>query len=96
MKTPLALPWERIPRLDSGVRIRMPIAATLGCGVSVILGRDPVLGIKYGIPETLHPALPGPEDRVVDFPEAAGTYSVEAVRALDTHRTPIQKQPKML
>nr|GEZ91890.1 hypothetical protein [Tanacetum cinerariifolium] len=25
-----------------------------------------------------------------------GTYSVEAVRALDTHRTPIQKQPKML
>nr|GEW65060.1 protein nuclear fusion defective 4-like [Tanacetum cinerariifolium] len=27
---------------------------------------------------------------------AAGTYSVEAVRALDTHRTPIQKQPKML
>nr|GEX06380.1 hypothetical protein [Tanacetum cinerariifolium] len=27
---------------------------------------------------------------------AAGTYSVEAVRALDTHRTPIQKQPEML
>nr|GFC25425.1 hypothetical protein [Tanacetum cinerariifolium] len=27
---------------------------------------------------------------------ANGTYSVEAVRALDTHRTPIQKQPKML
>nr|GEW04306.1 transposase (putative), gypsy type [Tanacetum cinerariifolium] len=25
-----------------------------------------------------------------------GTYSVEAVRALDTHRTPIQKQPEML
>nr|GEY29836.1 hypothetical protein [Tanacetum cinerariifolium] len=23
METPLALPWERIPRLDSGVRIRM-------------------------------------------------------------------------
>nr|GFB40812.1 hypothetical protein [Tanacetum cinerariifolium] len=22
-KTPLALPWERIPRLDSGVRIRI-------------------------------------------------------------------------
>nr|GEU82620.1 hypothetical protein [Tanacetum cinerariifolium] len=95
---------------------------------------------EYGIPETLHPALPGPEDRVVDFPEgwmsfskrlgkntpqcytkpldslinwnnrflwvddsvfptvvdwrtnafkdgmpAAGTYSVKAVRALDTH-----------
>nr|GFC82243.1 hypothetical protein [Tanacetum cinerariifolium] len=25
-----------------------------------------------------------------------GTYSVEAVRELDTHRTPVQKQPKML
>nr|GFB28420.1 transposase (putative), gypsy type [Tanacetum cinerariifolium] len=25
-----------------------------------------------------------------------GTYSVEAVRALDTHRTPIQKKPEML
>nr|GEW37557.1 hypothetical protein [Tanacetum cinerariifolium] len=44
MKTPLALPWERIPQLDSGVRIRRPIAATLGCGASVILGRDLVLG----------------------------------------------------
>nr|GEW05612.1 putative transposase (putative), gypsy type [Tanacetum cinerariifolium] len=27
---------------------------------------------------------------------AEGTYSIEAVRALDTHRTPIQKQPEML
>nr|GFB59676.1 hypothetical protein [Tanacetum cinerariifolium] len=27
---------------------------------------------------------------------ASGTYSVEAVRALDTHRTPIQKQPEAL
>nr|GFB15529.1 hypothetical protein [Tanacetum cinerariifolium] len=55
----------------------------------------------------LHPELPGPGDRIVDFPKgktnaskdgmpANGTYSVEAVRALDTHRTPIQKQPEML
>nr|GEY42862.1 transposase (putative), gypsy type [Tanacetum cinerariifolium] len=75
---------------------------------------------EYGIPETLHPELPGPEDRIVDFPEgkvdervfptvvdwrtnaskdgipANGTYSVEDVRALDTHHTPIQKQPEML
>nr|GEU43467.1 hypothetical protein [Tanacetum cinerariifolium] len=107
---------------------------------------------EYGIPETLHPELPGPEDRIVDFPEgkvgggchsakgrggilpnvipnhwtlsktgtiavdervfptvmdwrmnvpkdgmpAERTYSIEAVRALDTHRTPIQKQPEML
>nr|GEZ81673.1 hypothetical protein [Tanacetum cinerariifolium] len=70
---------------------------------------------EYGIPEMLHPELPGPGDRIVDFPEgknnrffwvdervfptvvdwrtnapkdrmpAAGTYSAEAVRALDTH-----------
>nr|GEU63198.1 hypothetical protein [Tanacetum cinerariifolium] len=69
---------------------------------------------EYGILETLHPELPGPEDRIVDFPEGKvgvytrranapkdgmptdGTYSVEAVRALDTHCTPIQKQPEML
>nr|GEZ26500.1 hypothetical protein [Tanacetum cinerariifolium] len=72
--------------------------------------------LEYGISETLHPELPGPEDRIVDFLEgknnrffwvdehvfltvvdwrtnapkdempADGTYSVEAVRALDTHQ----------
>nr|GEV64544.1 hypothetical protein [Tanacetum cinerariifolium] len=102
---------------------------------------------EYGIPETLHPELPGPEDRIVDFSEgkvgvreeypqcytkpldylknwnnrffwvdervfptvvnwrtnspkdgmpAESTYSIEAIQALDTHRTPIQKQPEML
>nr|GEZ72702.1 hypothetical protein [Tanacetum cinerariifolium] len=99
---------------------------------------------EYGIPEMLHPKLPGPGDRIVDFPQgkgkntpqcytkpldslknwnnhffwvdecvfptavdrrtnaskdgmpANGTYSVEAVRELDTHRTPIQKQLEML
>nr|GEX44535.1 hypothetical protein [Tanacetum cinerariifolium] len=102
---------------------------------------------EYGIPEALHPELPGLEDRIVDFPEgkqevgeeyppmlyqalglsqkleqpffwvdervfptvvdwrtsapkdgvpAENTYSAEAVRTLDTHRTPIQKQPEML
>nr|GEW83324.1 hypothetical protein [Tanacetum cinerariifolium] len=91
---------------------------------------------EYGISEMLHPELPGPGDRIVDFPKgkageeypqcytkpldslknwnnrffwvdecvfptavewrtnaskdgmpASGTYSVEAVRALDTHHT---------
>nr|GEW55742.1 hypothetical protein [Tanacetum cinerariifolium] len=77
---------------------------------------------EYGIPKMLHPELPGPEDRIVDFPKGKvgvdervfqtvvdwrmnapkdgmpteSTYSIEAVRALDTHRTPIQKQPEML
>nr|GEY06715.1 hypothetical protein [Tanacetum cinerariifolium] len=31
---------------------------------------------EYGIPETLHPVLPGPEDRIVDFPEGKiGVYT---------------------
>nr|GEZ74407.1 transposase (putative), gypsy type [Tanacetum cinerariifolium] len=62
---------------------------------------------EYGISEMLRLELPGPRDRIVDFPEgktntskdgmpASGTYSVEAVRVLDTHRTPIQKQPEAL
>nr|GEW08215.1 transposase (putative), gypsy type [Tanacetum cinerariifolium] len=103
---------------------------------------------EYGIAEVLRPELPGPGDRIVDFPEArvlsdtripavryrrcqdslknwnnrffwvdkcvfptavewrtnaskdgmpaSGTYYVEAVRVLDTHRTPIQKQPEAL
>nr|GEW04532.1 hypothetical protein [Tanacetum cinerariifolium] len=68
---------------------------------------------EYGIPEMLHLELPGPRDRIVDFPEdkvdervfptvvdwrtnaskdgipVNGTYSVEAVRALDTHQMDI-------
>nr|GEZ09063.1 hypothetical protein [Tanacetum cinerariifolium] len=76
--------------------------------------------LGYDMLEMLHPELPGPGDRIVDFPEGKfdervfptvmdwrtnaskdrmpvnGTYFVEAVRALDMHRTPIQKQPKML
>nr|GEX30917.1 hypothetical protein [Tanacetum cinerariifolium] len=75
---------------------------------------------EYGILESLHLELPGPEDRIVDFPEgkvdervlptivdwrtsalkdgmpAENTYSPEAVIILNTHRTPIQKQPEAL
>nr|GEW14193.1 hypothetical protein [Tanacetum cinerariifolium] len=109
---------------------------------------------KYGISEDLHPELPGPGERIVDFPEgkvrvdvfqqetgentpqcytkpldslknwnnrffwvdervfhtvadrrtsatndempAENTYSPEAVMVLNTHRTPIQKQPEAL
>nr|GEY59000.1 hypothetical protein [Tanacetum cinerariifolium] len=133
MKTPLVLPWERITRLDSGVRAldsrnlrrkaRLLIRAyqisstdsnkwdtvQLETAVNTI-SHEYLLDFtsEYDIPETLHPALHGLEDRIVDFPEdwranapkdgmsAEGTYSIEAVRALDTHRTPIQKQPEML
>nr|GEX13520.1 transposase (putative), gypsy type [Tanacetum cinerariifolium] len=31
---------------------------------------------EYGIPETLHPALPGPEDRIVDFPEDMDLFNL--------------------
>nr|GEZ22254.1 hypothetical protein [Tanacetum cinerariifolium] len=57
---------------------------------------------EYGISEALHPELPGPGERIVDFPEgkdempAENTYSPEAVMVLNTHRTPIQKQPEAL
>nr|GEU37455.1 transposase (putative), gypsy type [Tanacetum cinerariifolium] len=75
---------------------------------------------QYGTPKALHPELPSPKDRIVDFSEgkvdervfptvvdwstsapkdgmpAENTYSAKAVRILDTHRTPIQKQPEAL
>nr|GEV04939.1 transposase (putative), gypsy type [Tanacetum cinerariifolium] len=81
---------------------------------------------EYGISEALRPELPGPGERIVDFPEgknnrfflvdervfpiivdwrtsapkdempAENTYSPEAVMILNTHRTPIQKQPEAL
>nr|GEW24923.1 hypothetical protein [Tanacetum cinerariifolium] len=31
---------------------------------------------EYGIPETLHPVLPGPEDRIVDFPEDMDLFNL--------------------
>nr|GEW86420.1 hypothetical protein [Tanacetum cinerariifolium] len=81
---------------------------------------------EYSISEDLHPELPGPEERIVDFLKgknsqffwvdervfptvadwrvsapkdempAEDTYSSEAVAVLNTHYTPIQKQPKSL
>nr|GEU72458.1 hypothetical protein [Tanacetum cinerariifolium] len=90
---------------------------------------------EYGISEDLHPELPGPEERIVDFSigkvgvdslknwnnrffwvdervfptvadwrvsapkdemPAEDTYSLEAVAVLNTHHTPIQKQPEAL
>nr|GEU62671.1 hypothetical protein [Tanacetum cinerariifolium] len=57
---------------------------------------------EYGISEDLHPKLPGPGERILDFPKgedempAENTYSREAVMVLNTHRTPIQKQPEAL
>nr|GEX95153.1 retrovirus-related Pol polyprotein from transposon TNT 1-94 [Tanacetum cinerariifolium] len=32
---------------------------------------------EYGIPETLHPVLPGPKDRIVDFPEGKIEFTSE-------------------
>ncbi|GKA49983.1 hypothetical protein Tco_0743056 [Tanacetum coccineum] len=62
---------------------------------------------EYGIPEDLHPELPGPEDTIVDFPEGkvgapkdgmppADSYSALDVTTLNTCRTPIKKQPELL
>nr|GEW07227.1 hypothetical protein [Tanacetum cinerariifolium]GEW22655.1 hypothetical protein [Tanacetum cinerariifolium]GEW22660.1 hypothetical protein [Tanacetum cinerariifolium] len=87
---------------------------------------------EYGIPESLHPELPSPEEPIVEFPDdkvsvytkffefanyherifltvvewcinppkdkisSADSYSEADVTTLNTHRTPIQKQPKAL
>nr|GEX44381.1 hypothetical protein [Tanacetum cinerariifolium] len=88
--------------------------------------------LEYGIPESLHPELPGPEEPIVEFSEgkvgvytkffkfanyherifptvvewrtnapqdkmpSADSYSGADVTTLNTHRTPIQKQPEAL
>nr|GEW96326.1 hypothetical protein [Tanacetum cinerariifolium] len=57
---------------------------------------------EYCISEDLYPKLPGPGERILDFligedeMPAENTYSREAVLVLNTHCTPIQKQPKAL
>ncbi|GJR58022.1 hypothetical protein Tco_1500184 [Tanacetum coccineum] len=193
-KTPLTLSWERIPRLDSGVRKpRAGNRALAAAAQTGIRDRDPLAQVstprpsiklvkmvrdtiqledvvstisleymrefasEYYIPEDLHPELPGPKDTIVDFLEgkvgvytkffefanfrvpisqllfdilghfqihrsqlsvldkrifltvvewrsdapedkmpSADSYSAADVATLDTHRTPIQKQPETL
>nr|GEY39445.1 hypothetical protein [Tanacetum cinerariifolium] len=76
-KTPLALPWERIPRLDSGVRfpnqtsIYTPTTAYATYRYGTSPHQEYLLEFtsKCGISEALHPELPGPENRIMDFPE---------------------------
>nr|GEZ04891.1 transposase (putative), gypsy type [Tanacetum cinerariifolium] len=51
-----------------------------------------LLGRREGIPDRRGLADECPKDGM----PAAGTYSLKVVRVLDTHRTPIQKQPEML
>ncbi|GKC27297.1 hypothetical protein Tco_1034591, partial [Tanacetum coccineum] len=53
-ETPLILSWERIPRLDSGVRVKEYLLEFTS---------------EYGIPESLHPELPGLEEPIVEFLE---------------------------
>nr|GEW78614.1 hypothetical protein [Tanacetum cinerariifolium] len=40
---------------------------------------------EYGISETLHPELPRPEDRIVDFPEGKRPHSFYGVGAIRRH-----------
>nr|GEW60138.1 hypothetical protein [Tanacetum cinerariifolium] len=72
---PLTLSWERIPRLDYGMRVRMCIwennrmdTIQLEIAVSTI-SQEYLLEFtsEYGISEDVHPELPGPEERIVDF-----------------------------
>nr|GEY43691.1 hypothetical protein [Tanacetum cinerariifolium] len=98
MKTPLVLPWERIPRLDSGVRIRKrPGKNTPQCYTKPLDSLKNWNSRFFWVDERVFPTV---VDRRMSAPKdgmpAEGTYSIEVVRALDTHRTPIKKQPEML
>nr|GEW95184.1 hypothetical protein [Tanacetum cinerariifolium] len=46
---------------------------------------------EYGIPETLHPALPGSEDRIVDFPEDMDLFNL--IRAPNPTKVKIGSRP---
>nr|GEW28531.1 hypothetical protein [Tanacetum cinerariifolium] len=47
---------------------------------------------KYGIPETLHPVLPGPEDRIVDFPEDMDLFNL--IRAPNPTKVKVGSRPR--
>nr|GEX11862.1 transposase (putative), gypsy type [Tanacetum cinerariifolium] len=47
---------------------------------------------EYGIPETLHPALPGPEDRIVDFPEDIDLFNL--IRAPNPTKVKTRSRPR--
>nr|GEZ57498.1 transposase (putative), gypsy type [Tanacetum cinerariifolium] len=162
-EAPLTLSWERILRLDSGVRVNIWDTIQIENAVSTI-SQEYLLEFtsEYGIPESLHPELPGPKEPIVEFSEgkvgvytkffefanfrisisqflfdilghyqihlsqlsvigtakvdekifptvvewrtnalkdempSAGSYSVMDVTILNTHCTPIQKQPEAL
>nr|GEW86389.1 RNA-directed DNA polymerase, eukaryota, reverse transcriptase zinc-binding domain protein [Tanacetum cinerariifolium] len=61
-------------------------------GLSQKLEQSLLLGRREGIPNLVDCRTNAPKDRM----PAEGTYSIESVQTLDTHRTPIQKQSKML
>nr|GFA07522.1 hypothetical protein [Tanacetum cinerariifolium] len=47
---------------------------------------------EYGIPETLHPVLPGPEDRIVDFPEDIDLFNL--IRAPNPTKVKAGSRPR--
>nr|GEZ65456.1 hypothetical protein [Tanacetum cinerariifolium] len=48
--------------------------------------------LEYGIPETLHPVLPGLEDRIVDFPEDMDLFNL--IRALNPTKVKVGSRPR--
>nr|GEV00815.1 hypothetical protein [Tanacetum cinerariifolium] len=46
---------------------------------------------EYGIPETLHPVLPGPKDRIVDFPEDMDLFNL--IRAPNPTKVKVGSRP---
>nr|GEV58768.1 hypothetical protein [Tanacetum cinerariifolium] len=47
---------------------------------------------KYGIPEILHPVLPGPKDRIVDFPEDMDLFNL--IRAPNPTKVKVGSRPR--
>ncbi|GKD24594.1 hypothetical protein Tco_1230808, partial [Tanacetum coccineum] len=74
---PLALPWGRTPRLDSGVRLFISFHALFyrRLGKWHIRGIIPIsVGVtipSYYIPDEVHPTAPGRDRTITQFPEEA-------------------------
>nr|GEW77835.1 transposase (putative), gypsy type [Tanacetum cinerariifolium] len=72
-ETPLTLSWEQISRLDSGVRDTIQRETVVST-----ISQEYLLEFtsEYGISEDLHHELPGPEKRIVDFPEDMDLFNL--------------------
>ncbi|GJT26768.1 hypothetical protein Tco_0907043 [Tanacetum coccineum] len=77
---PLALPWGRTPRLDSGVRVSiyLSLSSSKMANKHSIMTREMVESFcnSYYIPDEVHPTAPGRDRTITQFPEGkVGVYT---------------------